>query len=374
MSNWSNPTNTTNYANVLAELKDRDSDLARGMDPKAGNYINPGATANATPTNPILYSIRWNSELKRDEIYNGTSWVAKTDTYAINISGNASTATSATSATTASNISGGSAYGIPYQSATSTTAILATGTAGQLLQTNGNSAPTWVNPSALTVSSASSSTTAGSLAGGGLGYIPYQSSANSTAMLAPGVSGQVLRSNGVAAPSWVDLIPTGLVIYYPVSTIPAGFLKCNGAAISRTTYSALFSILGTTYGAGNGSTTFNIPDLRGEFIRGWDDARGVDANRTIGTFQGSSLARHDHGLGYNTNDNSGWDLRQRNPTRTFDVSNSNEYVNWNGSGGWAGGGGQSWGSQSMDIISSLDRYHSGDTYPRNIAMLACIKY
>ena len=76
---------------------------------------------------------------------------------------------------------------------------------------------------------------------------------------------------------------------------PPGWLKCNGAAISRTTFSALFSRLGTVYGEGDGSTTFNVPDLRGLFPRGWDDGRGIDNGRAIGSYQEMMLHSHGHG-------------------------------------------------------------------------------
>ena len=64
------------------------------------------------------------------------------------------------------------------------------------------------------------------------------------------------------------LIPTGGMIMLPFSTIPTGFLLCNGQAVSRTTYPALFSMIGTTYGSGDGINTFNLPDMRGVFPRG----------------------------------------------------------------------------------------------------------
>jgi microcystin-dependent protein len=88
-----------------------------------------------------------------------------------------------------------------------------------------------------------------------------------------------------------DVSEVGKISMFARSTAPSGYLKCNGAAISRTTYEALFSAIGTTFGAGDGSTTFNIPDLRGEFIRGWDDARGVDAGRAFGSYQDSQLLK-----------------------------------------------------------------------------------
>lgn len=76
-------------------------------------------------------------------------------------------------------------------------------------------------------------------------------------------------------------------------TPPSGWLKCNGAAVSRSTYAALFTAIGTQFGSGDGSTTFNVPDLRGEFVRGYDDGRGVDAGRVMGSGQRGTLVAAD---------------------------------------------------------------------------------
>jgi len=59
-----------------------------------------------------------------------------------------------------------------------------------------------------------------------------------------------------------DVVKTGTIIPWPTSSIPTGYLDCNGAAVSRSTYSALFSAISTTYGAGDGSSTFNVPDIK----------------------------------------------------------------------------------------------------------------
>lgn len=75
----------------------------------------------------------------------------------------------------------------------------------------------------------------------------------------------------------------------PVGNIPAGWLPCHGSTVSRTTYARLFAAIGTTYGDGDGSTTFKLPDLRGEFLRGLDNARGVDAGRTLGEHQDDAM-------------------------------------------------------------------------------------
>lgn len=87
----------------------------------------------------------------------------------------------------------------------------------------------------------------------------------------------------------------GSIRHYAGAGLPAGFLDCNGAAINRTTYSALFAAIGTVYGAGNGSTTFNLPDFRGEFLRGYDNGRGVDTGRGIGTYQEGTHITGDNG-------------------------------------------------------------------------------
>ena len=65
-----------------------------------------------------------------------------------------------------------------------------------------------------------------------------------------------------------NALPTGSYIQFAGSQAPAGFLVCNGGEISRTTYSALFDVIGTTYGSGDGSTTFNLPDLTDRFLQG----------------------------------------------------------------------------------------------------------
>jgi len=91
-------------------------------------------------------------------------------------------------------------------------------------------------------------------------------------------------------------VPTGSVFCMAVATVPSGYLECDGAAVSRTTYAALFAIIGVNYGSGNGSSTFNLPDLRGEFVRGFDHGRGVDNNRSINDPQGSQFGRHNHNV------------------------------------------------------------------------------
>jgi len=100
-----------------------------------------------------------------------------------------------------------------------------------------------------------------------------------------GTAGQVFTSGGSgAAPSWSDatVTPAGSVIAYAGSTAPSGWLLMFGQNVSRTTYAALFAVIGTTYGVGDGSTTFTLPDLRGRVVAGEDDMGGTSANRLTG--------------------------------------------------------------------------------------------
>ena len=99
----------------------------------------------------------------------------------------------------------------------------------------------------------------------------------------------------------------GAVVGFAFATDKDGWLYCDGSAVSRTTYADLYAEIGTTYGTGDGSTTFNLPDYRGQFLRGQDDGEGVDpdaASRTdrgdgttgdvVGSKQGHALQNHNH--------------------------------------------------------------------------------
>lgn len=81
-------------------------------------------------------------------------------------------------------------------------------------------------------------------------------------------------------------VPAGGVIPFAGATAPSGFVLCDGSAINRTTFATLFGVIGTIYGVGDGSTTFNVPDLRGRVVAGQDDMGGTSANRLTGTISG----------------------------------------------------------------------------------------
>jgi microcystin-dependent protein len=138
-------------------------------------------------------------------------------------------------------------------------------------------------------------------------------------------------------------VPVGSVFYVASSAAPSGYLKANGATISRITYAALFAAIGTTFGAGDGSTTFVLPDLRGEFVRGWDDARGVDSGRAFGSSQDDELKSHNHSILYGRSNN----------TSSATLGSA----------------------VGLDGSSQLSENTGGtETRPRNVALLAVIKF
>ena len=164
----------------------------------------------------------------------------------------------------------------------------------------------------------------------------------------------------------LGMVPSGTVLYFAGSAAPAGWLKANGAAVSRTAYAALFAAIGTTYGLGDGRSTFNLPDLRGEFIRGWDDGRGVDTPRPMGSAQVDAVRQHYHGIGYISPNNDDGAFVVRNWT-TAEQQNL-QFINGNGNSAIR----TLSASSNLSTTNAIDE-SAGETRPRNVALLAIIK-
>lgn len=161
----------------------------------------------------------------------------------------------------------------------------------------------------------------------------------------------------------------GDLVYTLGTTAPAGTIKANGANnLSRTAYARLFAAIGTSYGAGDGVTTFGVPDLRGEFVRGWDDGRGVDVGRLLGSWQASMLGSHVHN---GTTSSSG--------AHTHGVPDADQNA---GYGGNFDSGGITSVSRYVTTTEAGSHTHGfttdatggAETRPRNVAVLICIKY
>ena len=150
---------------------------------------------------------------------------------------------------------------------------------------------------------------------------------------------RVLGSNKL--PDMRDTTPVGeLVMWTMDGALPDYLIDANGQNISRTAYPELFAKWGTRYGAGNGSTTFGVPDWRGEFPRFWDNGRGVDVGRALGSAQSDEFKSHTHG---------------GVPQRAGDSDR---------------GGSVSW--FSIDGIGQTEAAGGNETRPRNVAVRACI--
>lgn len=145
-----------------------------------------------------------------------------------------------------------------------------------------------------------------------------------------------------------QMAPAGLVATFARSTAPTGWLKANGAAVSRTAYADLYAAIGTRFGAGDGINTFNLPDLRGEFIRGWDDGRGIDSGRALGSSQGQLIESHDHGMG---------GYKPINADVLQPVT-----------------GGAELSTVGLGSAVRTNSTGGSETRPRNVALLCCIKF
>jgi microcystin-dependent protein len=152
-----------------------------------------------------------------------------------------------------------------------------------------------------------------------LGAVALKKNYNQALAASDILSGQIITicfdgtnyqvTGGIRVYDPLSVLPPGAELLWPGETPPSGWFEENGAAVSRTTYAALYAVIGTMYGDGDGSTTFNLPDPRGQFIRIWDHSAGVDpdaATRTdrgdgtdgdhVGTNQADVFKKHAHAL------------------------------------------------------------------------------
>jgi len=162
------------------------------------------------------------------------------------------------------------------------------------------------------------------------------SSVTSTALAAGAVTSDKIASGAA--------IPAGAVMSFAMNSAPAGWLAANGGNVSRSTYAALFSAIGTTYGAGDGSTTFALPDLRGYFVRGSGTNSDGTAAGAFGEKQADDLKSHTH---------AGSFLLSSGP------------INLGGTGA---------SILAPLTVGSVSTTGGTETRPKNTAMLYCIKF
>lgn len=199
-----------------------------------------------------------------------------------------------------------------------------------------------------------------------LGAAPYPLAKNQN--LADVPDKQLARQNlGVmsAEEAKFNDCPPGTVVTLASKNIPTGYrlLKCNGAAVSRSAYAELFSAIGTYFGAGDGVNTFNVPDARGEFPRYADDGRGIDAGRVVGSKQSQQVSKHKHlGFGEAT---AGWPFGQ---TDNIWKMGTRGGIDWDNYMYHSNDG------TDYDGVLNPSGTIGNENRPRNIALLACIRY
>lgn len=138
----------------------------------------------------------------------------------------------------------------------------------------------------------------------------------------------------LAAAVVAKLVPAGSIVAFGGTSAPTGWLLCDGTAVSRSTYSTLFTAVGESFGQGDNSTTFNVPDLRGRFLRGVDGSAGVDPDKATRTAM--ATGGND---GNNVGSIQGWATKA--PVNAFTVSNPGDHTHneqFHAAGGGAGTG------------------------------------
>jgi microcystin-dependent protein len=201
--------------------------------------------------------------------------------------------------------------------------------------------------------------------------------------------GSTFNDMGSGIESSSDSMPVGSVITFAGASAPLGYLECNGAAISRATYESLFAIISTMYGAGDGSTTFNIPDYRGYFMRGWSHGSGADPDAA------SRIDRGDGTVGDNVGTKQSHQFYSHNHSASSTINNDISHYDGRLSIGRTNTGGKTgsvlpvmesasvganvyeWTNNvpyEYTVSTSIGAAGGNETRPVNINVLYCIKY
>jgi hypothetical protein len=192
---------------------------------------------------------------------------------------------------------------------------------------------------------------------------------NTRTLTVPDADGTILIDDDIGVT--IQPIMTGAIVAWPTATPLSGWLECDGAAVSRTTYADLFAVISDDYGPGNGTTTFNLPDLRGEFIRGFDNGAGNDPDAASRTDRGDGTTgdavgtKQDFALENITGTVGRLQSSDANPPPATGAFSMGSTSNTNGGGG---------GPTAIASFDASDVVQtSTETRPRNVAMMWIIK-
>jgi microcystin-dependent protein len=184
-----------------------------------------------------------------------------------------------------------------------------------------------------------------------------------------------MKTNAQTSNTGFNFIPPGMVAPFALPSCPAGWVEASGTAVNRASYPRLFAVMGVIHGNGNGTTTFNLPDYRGRFLRGFDGTSGNDpdkltrtamnpggnAGNAIGSVQDDAFMDHNHRF------NMGF---------SYDRAGSSQIISTSSTGNgtttydpWAG----------FSVMSTVAKINGGvlrvstETRPKNAAVLFCVK-
>lgn len=188
-------------------------------------------------------------------------------------------------------------------------------------------------------------------------------------------------------------VQVGMVAFFAATAVQTGYLPADGSTVSRTTFAALFAYMGVTFGAGDGSTTFQLPDMRGKFPRAFDNGAGIDPGRVFGSYVVDSIKAHNHGVNDPAHNHS-----LVNPSHSHTLTDpghshggvyvqlgSGQFMQPSGdyqtSGIPAAATGITLAAATTAVSATASttgittqNFGTSETAPKNVALLACIKY
>lgn len=198
-----------------------------------------------------------------------------------------------------------------------------------------------------------------------------------TSQLLQAIQRLITASNGTPGES--GGLPPGAIMGFARVTAPPGWLVADGAAVSRTTYAALYAAIGDTWGPGDGATTFNLPPANGVFLRGADLGRGLDEGRVVGSSQTDQTRSHSHGA---TSATAGGHSHTATAGQSASATNTGiQMVPSVENSGSYGVAGASTHTHPVTVDAAAGHQHAIsvqntgglETRPVNIAVLNCIK-
>jgi len=179
------------------------------------------------------------------------------------------------------------------------------------------------------------------------------------------LSAQIGSQAAQIAALHAEVVPVGTIIAYSAETPPPGYLECDGTSLSRADYSRLFAAIGTAFGEGDGSTTFHLPDLRGQFLRGWSHSSPLgfdpDRNARFRLYPGGASGDHVGSL-----------QPQEFQAHTHAVNSAGLWIGGLGSDGWSPVVGSFY--KDPAFFGSTTVSGGSETRPWNVAVMYAIKY